>query len=194
MGAVSRLVDYRVPVVTPTLVLVDFHLDCPGKPRQDSDILRATLETCRDVLACARRGNIPVAFVRQKPPQASFLATNAYPHWIEGIEPGRSDMVFERGLPSCYASSEFAQMAARSPELVLAGLFGETACLSTLIEAFHRNHAFTFLTDASCSSDRNDLPARELHRCVIALSAQYAKLSSARDWMEKVSASAGAVS
>ena len=153
MGAVTRLVDFRDRFATPTLVLVDLRVEYSesGGVEPDRDELSATLDACRNVLACARRRNMPVAFVRHMPPLPSFLATHACPAWIRGIEPRRSDMVFERSQPSCYASSEFAQMAARSSGLVLAGLFGETACLATLIDAFHRNHHFTYLTDASCS-------------------------------------------
>ena len=50
---------------------------------------------------------------------------------------------------------------------MLAGLFGETACLSTLIEAYHRNHHFTYLTDASCSRGQDGVSAGELHRSVL---------------------------
>lgn len=194
MGAVSRLVDYRERFTTPTLVLVDLHVDFPhpSKGEPDRQELSAALESCRMVLACARRRGMPVAFVRHMPPLASFLATQAYPPWIRGIEPLRSEMVFERSLPSCYASSEFAQMASHSPELVLAGLFGETACLATLIEASHRNHQFTFLTDASCSRGYDGHSPGEVHRNVVAMSAYYAKPSSAQSWMEKISIRAGA--
>jgi nicotinamidase-related amidase len=179
----------------PTLVLVGLHVGFPHPTQAEPDRqeLSAALETCRLVLACARRRGMPVAFVRHMPPLPSFLATQAYPPWMRGIEPGRSDMIFERALPSCYASSEFAQMAARSSELVLAGLFGETACLSTLIEAGHRNHQFTFLTDASCSRGRYGLSPADVHRSVVALSSLYAKLSSAQSWMQKVSVGAGVV-
>ena len=44
---------------------------------------------------------------------------------------------------------QVAEMAQRSKELVLVGLFGETSCLSTLMEGYGRNHVFTYLADAS---------------------------------------------
>jgi nicotinamidase-related amidase len=193
MGAVTRLIDFRDRFGTPTLVLVDLHAEScsSGVAEPDRDHLAATLEACRKVLACARRRNMPIAFVRHMPPLPSFLSTNACPAWIRGIEPGRSDMVFERAQPSCYASSEFAQMAARSSGLVLAGLFGETACLSTLIDGYHRNHHFTYLTDASCSRGRDDVAAADMHRSVTALASVYAKPLSARLWMEKFSLRVG---
>jgi len=194
MGAVTRLIDFRERFTMPTLVLVDLHVDFSdsGNAEPDRAELSATLDACRKVLACARRRNMPVAFVRHMPPPPSFLATYACPAWIRGIEPGRSDMIFERSQPSCYASSEFAQMAARSSGLVLAGLFGETACLSTLVDAYHRNHSFTYLIDASCSRSHDGISAAEMHRSVAALASVYGKPSSTRRWMEKFSLRAGA--
>jgi len=96
-------------------------------------------------------------------------------------------MIFERALPSCYASSEFSHLAERSPHMVLAGLFAETSCISTLIEASHRSHEFTYLTDASCSRKRDGISAGELHRSVCALASLYGKVSTAQSWMEKTS-------
>jgi nicotinamidase-related amidase len=192
MAAISRLIDYKERFSTPTLVLVDLHEGHGSGPaRPDAEQLSAALETCRGVLACARRQNLPVAFVRQVPFSPSFLSTCDYPPWISGIAPGRSDMIFERALPSCYASSEFAQMAARSSELVLAGLFGETTCLSTLVEGRYRNHRFTFLTDASCSRGRDATSARKMHNIVVELAALYGKACTAQSWTEQLSIRAG---
>jgi hypothetical protein len=70
---------------------------------------------------------------------------------------------------------------------VLAGLFGETSCLSTLIEAYHRSHRITYLTDASCSRRHGSFSAGELHRSVEALASLYGEVSTAQNWMEKLS-------
>ena len=197
MGAVLRMADYTQPFTPPTLVLVDLHLAFPrlGEEEPDREELRHVLESCRRLLAHARDKDMPVAFVRRMPPLPSFLATHVYPPWIRGIEPRRSDMIFERDMPSCYASLEFARMAQRSPHLVLAGLFGETACLSTLIDAHHRNHHITYLADASCSRGQGDVSPSEMHRSVTHLAALYGRLANAEDWMRTVafrSAIAGA--
>jgi nicotinamidase-related amidase len=189
MGSIANLSDFQGRFITPTLVLVDLHIDFPhpGEGEPDRGALSEAIDMCRNVLAHARRRGMPVAFVRRMPPLTSLLATHAYPPWIHGIEPQRSDMVFERGLPSCYASSEFSHLADRSPNLVLAGLFAETSCISTLIEACHRDHHFTYLTDASCSRKRDGISAVELHRSVCALASLYGKVSTAGNWMERTS-------
>jgi nicotinamidase-related amidase len=189
MGSIANLSDFQGRFITPTLVLVDLHIDFPhpGDGEPDRSTLSEAVDMCRNVLAHARRRGMPVAFVRRMPPLTSLLATHAYPPWIRGIEPLRSDMIFERALPSCYASSEFSHLAERSPHLVLAGLFAETSCISTLIEASHRDHEFTYLTDASCSRKRDGVSAGELHRSVCALASLYGKVSTAQSWMERTS-------
>jgi len=189
MGAIVNLVNRSERDLMPTLVLVDLHLNLshPRQSEPEREELSAALQACRLALAHARHRQMPVAFVRRTPPLTSFLANHAYPPWIRGLEPTRSDMIFERLLPSCYGSSEFAQMAARSPNLVLAGLFGETACLSTLVEAHHRNHHFTFLTDASCSRGQGGVAPAEMHCSVTNLAALYGRLATTEEWMQTVS-------
>ena len=152
----------------------------------------AALEKCRTALGCARRHALPVAFVRHMSPPRSFLANPAYPSWLGDIRPRRSDMIFERPFPSCYASSEFAQMAHRSRELVLAGLFGETSCLATLMEGYGRGHAFTYLADASVSRGVDDISPDQMHRSVTAIASIYSDVSSTETWMNRISQKAGA--
>jgi nicotinamidase-related amidase len=50
--------------------------------------------------------------------------------------------------------------------IVLAGFAGESACLSTLIDAFHRNYNVTYLWDASASHALDHMPADEIHRAI----------------------------
>lgn len=189
MGAASNLLDFKDRWDASTLVLVDIQADHP--PEADTnphrqDIFTA-LENCRIALAYARRHDLPVAFVRHMPPSPSLLSTRAYPTWIGDIRPCRSDMIFDRPFPSCYASSEFGQMAHRSKELVLAGLFGETSCLATLMEGYGRSHAFTYLVDASVSRGMTGISATEMHRTVAALASIYSDVSSTEAWIERMS-------
>ena len=108
----------------------------------------------------ARTCGIPVAFTRQVAPSASMLDSPVYPRWIEGFEPKRRDMVFDRQRPSCYTSAEFCDMADDiAGNYVVAGQFGELSCLSTAIDALHRDHRPTFLTDALVSCSHEDLSA-----------------------------------
>jgi hypothetical protein len=101
-------------------------------------------------------------------------------------------MVFERAMPSCYASSEFAQMAQQSRRLVLAGLFGESSCLATLVEGFGRNHHFTYLADASVSRESGGLSADEVHRGVAGIASRYCEVLSTDSWMARMSRKVGA--
>jgi nicotinamidase-related amidase len=195
MGAVSNLLDFKERDEAPTLVLVDLHDDrLPGvklNPER-KDFLDA-LEKCRTALTYARRNDLPIAFVRHTSPPPSFLANHAYPTWIHDIRPRRTDMIFERAMPSCFASTEFAQMARRSRELVLAGLFGESSCLSTLVEGYGRSHHFTFLADASVSRGQGNIPADEMHRGVVEIASFYSEISSTDAWIHRMSRKIGSV-
>jgi nicotinamidase-related amidase len=192
MGTVSSLLDFKEQAATPTLVLVDLHhahsSEADEPPGND---FVAALEQCRAALGHARRHDLPVAFVRHMSPPRSFLANPAYPSWLGDIRPRRSDMIFERAFPSCYASSEFAQMALRSGALVLAGLFGETACLATLMEGYGRGHAFTYLADASVSRGVRGIPAVEMHRTVTAIASMYSEVSPTEAWVARLSRKSG---
>jgi hypothetical protein len=95
-------------------------------------------------------------------------------------------MVFERENPSCYSSSMFAQfMDSCGGHFTLAGFAGETACLSTAIDAFHRRHRFSYLVDASASHGLGDLAAADVHRTVAGIVGVYGDIVTTRDWMDE---------
>jgi nicotinamidase-related amidase len=186
MGAASSLLDFKDHDQNATLVLVDLYGDTgfpEGLAREDSDFARA-LEQCRAALDFARMAGMPVAFVRRKPPLTDGQSRGS---WLDGFRPYRSDMVFERGSPSCYASMEFADMARRSANLVLAGIFGETSCLATLIEGHGRHHRFTFLADACVSHSLGDIPAQAMHQSVVGIASLYSNVSSTGGWIKRMS-------
>jgi nicotinamidase-related amidase len=186
MSAVSRVLEFKPRWEAPTLILVDMHEGVHPPGGNQAGFLGA-LEKCRTALAFARQRSLPVAFVRHMSPSPSFLATHACPSWIEDIRPARSDMIFERPLPSCYASSEFAQMARCAGGLVLAGLFGETSCLSTLMDGYSRNHLFTYLADASISRGHNGVSASDMHRSVVGIASIYGEISDTGAWIDRMS-------
>ena len=189
MGAVSNSLNFKERWELPTLVLVDMNNDQPSGTEADPGHKNflAALEKCGTALEHARQHGLPVAFVRHMSPSTSFLATRAYPSWIGDIRPRRSDMIFERAFPSCYASSEFAQMAHHSVELVLAGLFGETSCLSTLVEGYGRCHVFTYLADASFSRGVDGISFDQVHRSVMGIASIYSEVSTTQAWADRVS-------
>jgi nicotinamidase-related amidase len=156
-----------------------------AKPRllAISEIDRA-LDNCRKVLDHSRRIGLPVAFMRMLNESAFFNRATPFARWIEGFEPYRNEMVFERGSPSCYSCEPFTALVNHSRGgIVLAGFAGESACLSTLIDAFHRNHRVTYLCDASASHALEDVSADEIHRAVSKISGLYGEVYETTDWI-----------
>jgi nicotinamidase-related amidase len=169
----------------PIVVLVDMQQEYLAKPRlfAISEIDRA-LDNCRKVLDHSRRVGLPVAFMRLINESAFFNRATPFVRWIEGFEPYRNEMVFERSSPSCYACEPFTALVNQSlGGIVLAGFAGESACLSTLIDAFHRNHKVTFLSDASASHALDDVSADEIHRAVSKISGLYGEVHETTDWI-----------
>ena len=156
-----------------------------AKPRllAISEIDRA-LDNCRKVLDHSRSVGLPVAFMRLVNESAFFNRATPFVRWIEGFEPYRNEMVFERSSPSCYSCEPFAALVNQSRGgIVLAGFAGESACLSTLIDAFHRNHKVTYLCDASASHALDEVPADEIHRAVSKISGLYGDVHETTDWI-----------
>lgn len=190
MSAVINIHEFKEQRATSTLVLVDMHSDAsaPIGPEYSEAI-----ENCRIALRHARARGFPVAFSRQLTSSSNLWATPDYPSWIDGIEPTRSDMIFDRPLPSCYANSEFVDMVDRIGGVyVIAGLFGEGACLSTAIDAFHREHRITFLADASASRACWDVSTEAMHKAVSGIMSHYAYVGGTRPWIQATSERVGA--
>lgn len=142
------------PLIVPTIVMIDLQREYVATPRLMvlPDVERA-LANCRMLLAYARGMGFPVAFTRQVRRTPFYNAGTRISQWIEGFSPLPTEMVFEREMPSCYDSEEFGRVMddGIGSELVIAGFAGESACLSTIIDAHHRGHGVTFLADASAS-------------------------------------------
>jgi nicotinamidase-related amidase len=67
----------------------------------------------------------------------------------------------------------------------LAGFAGETACLSTAIDAFHRKHRFSYLADASASHELGELSATDVQKAVTGIVGVYGEIVATRDWMSE---------
>jgi nicotinamidase-related amidase len=169
----------------PIVVFVDLQQEYVAAPRllAIAEIDRA-LDNCRKVLEHARRIGLPVAFVRMLSESAFFNRATPFVRWIEGFEPHRNEMIFERSSPSCYACEPFSALMNQSRGgIVLAGFAGESSCLSTLIDAFHRNHKVTYLCDASASHALDEVPADDIHRAVSKISGLYGDVYETDDWI-----------
>jgi nicotinamidase-related amidase len=173
--------------VAPCLVLIDMQQEyVAGSRLMALPHAAAALENCRAALTHARSKGFPVAFIRQFSRSAYFNPATAFSGWISGFEPTGADMVFERENPSCYSSPLFAQfMESCRGHFALAGFAGETACLSTAIDAFHRKHRFSYLPDASASHGLGELSAADVQKAVTGIVGVYGEIVTTRDWMNE---------
>ena len=62
-------------------------------------------------------------------------------------------------------------------------MLDERSCLSTLIDAFHRNRKVTYLRNASASHALEDVSADEIHRAVSKISGLYGDVHETDDWI-----------
>ena len=182
MTSVVSLRTFANSSSVPIVVFVDMQQEYLAKPRllAISEIDRA-LDNCRKVLDHSRRVGLPVAFMRLVNESAFFNRATPFVRWIEGFEPYRNEMVFERSSPSCYSCEPFTALVNQSRGGI--GFAGEAACLSTLIDAFHRNHKVTYLCDASASHALDDVSADEIHRAVSKISGLYGEVYETTDWI-----------
>jgi nicotinamidase-related amidase len=189
MSSIIDLRAYVNPSVVQTLVLVDLQQEYTASPRVLAlDNTKTALANCRAALAHARAMGLPVAYVRWIDRTPLFNKATRFSRWIEGFEPHGVDMIFERNRPSCYASAEFAEViGSGGGSFVLAGFAGEAACLATAIDAFHRGHSVTYLTDASASHALDDMAANEVHHAVSALTGLYGDVITTQSWIARSS-------
>jgi len=185
---VSSVVSLRTFVnstATPTVVFVDMQQEYTATPRLLAiPDIEAALDNCRRVLTHARETGLPIAFVRMLDDSAFFNRATPFVRWIEGFEPHRNEMVFERSNPACYESELFAALMNQNRGgIELAGFAGESACLSTLVDAYHRGHQVAYLADASASHALDDLTAGEIHRAVSKVAGLYGDVYETREWI-----------
>ena len=185
MTSVISLRTFANSSSVPIVVFVDMQQEYQASPRllaiPDID---AALENCRVLLDHCRHAGLPIAFVRFLDNSAFFNRATPFARWIEGFEPQRNEMIFERSNPSCYACESFSSLMDQSRGgFVLAGFAGESACLSTLVDAHHRGHKAVFLHDASASHRLDDVSARDVHRAVTKISGLYGDVHETREWI-----------
>jgi nicotinamidase-related amidase len=189
MSSIVYLKALTDPSITPCLALLDLQQEYIADKRlMAMPNISGALDKCRAALHHARSMGFPIAFFRQVSRSSFFNPATAHSSWISGFEPTRDDMVFDRDQPSCYANKSFADlMESCGGNFIIAGFAGETACLSTAIDAFHRNHRFTFLVDASASHELGQLTAQTVHSAVTEIVSVYGSVSDTSDWIDATS-------
>lgn len=179
--SVIQFLSHKRQSEQPFLVLAGLHQSRQSQPEPDS--LQTVLRNCETLLASARAAHLPVAFVRCIQPVRTFSEQQTYPAWLKGFEPHRNDMVFDVSKPSCYSNIEFAQaMEYSDGHFAIAGLLGETTCLATGIDAHHRHHRFTYLSDASACQSNGSVPALVFHAAVSQVMSIYGSVMESGEW------------
>jgi hypothetical protein len=177
--SVIHFLNHKRQSEQPVLVLAGLH----QSHQPDPPSLDAVLENCEILLASARAAHLPVAFVRRVTLVKQFSEPQAYPAWLKGFEPKRNDMVFDVTKASCYSNIEFAQaMEYSDGHFAMAGLLGETICLATGIDAHHRHHRFTYLSDASACQNNGVVPAPAFHEAVSQVMSIYGTVMESAEW------------
>jgi len=189
MSTVVYLKALSDPSIAPCVVLVDLQKEYVADARlMTMPEPSAPLAKCRAVLHHARSMGFPVAHVRQITRSAFFNPATDFSGWISGFEPHGSEMVFDRDKPSCYSNKRFAElMESCGGHFVLGGFAGETACLSTAIDAYHRHHRFTYLADASASHPLGRFSAATMQEAVTEIVGVFGEILDTDSWIERTS-------
>jgi nicotinamidase-related amidase len=185
---VSEIVSFsayckRRPV--PPLIFVELHNDqLADRSAFGDEQVAHVLRNCRMLRDTARSRGWPLGFMSPLPSRHRSYRRAQAP-WIEGFEPRRDDMVFERTDGSCYTSREFADaITDLGSEFALAGFSGEGACLATLIDAARHGHRVSFIEDASTTRPLDGFNAVESHRALVAIASRHATIVSTAFWVK----------
>jgi nicotinamidase-related amidase len=165
-----------------TLVLLDVQRDCVADTSAPE--MAKAIGNCQAVLKHARSAGLQVAFTRWIGRGAFFGHDEPFSGWLDGFEPNRKDLVFDRAQPSCYCNPLFAEIITQAGgHFILAGITGETACLATAIDAFHRGHRVTLLSDASASQKLGEAACGDVHRVVTQVIDLFGQITTTKVWI-----------
>ena len=183
----SSVIDLRTYVGASSrrlLVMVDLQENNYVELAKDhAPDLQRSLDHCIAAIRHAREIGIPIAFTRQGDDGPGMLERASQSAWISGLEPRRSDMVFERQQPSCYSNHLFENVVSQAGSFAIAGLLAEETCLATAIDAACRGHHVTFLSDASASRCRHNADAAAVHVLAIRAIELFADIASTGQWL-----------
>ena len=182
----NSVIDLRTYVGASSrrlLVMVDLQEKNYNALAQDNapGLLRS-LDHCMAAIRHAREFAIPIAFTRHGD-EAGVLEKSNQSAWISGFEPRRSDMVFECPQPSCYSNHLFESVMSQAGSFAIAGLVAEATCLATVIDAAHRGHHVTFLSDASASRCRHSTDSAATHVLATRAIELFADAASTGQWL-----------
>jgi len=183
MNSVIDLKSYIGASNSRLLVMIDLQQDNYDRlTRDDANDLDHLLERCQSAIRHARNSGMPIAFTRRAK-GLGLAERSPQSAWIPGFEPKRSDMVFERRQPSCYGNQLFEDIVSQAGSFAIGGLAAEEICLATAIDASHRGHQVTFLSDASASHRRRHADAGTAHAVVTKAIELFADVATTSHWL-----------
>jgi nicotinamidase-related amidase len=181
MSAVINLRTYVGASRGRLLVMVDLQeKNYQALAQDNASGLMCALDNCMSAIRHAREFSIPIAFTRAGDAPGVLERSSA---WISGLEPRRSDMVFERQQPSCYSNQLFESVVSQAGSFAIAGLVAEETCLATAIDAARRGHRVTFLNDASASRSRPATDAASVHVLATKAIELFADVANTGQWL-----------
>ena len=173
----------------PMLILLDLQKEYVSSGRAFSiDQIDGCIGNCQRLLDAGRANGLPIAHFRQLMSGPYFNPSTSFSEWIEEFRPRPSEMVYERRMPSCYDNEIFSAFmeSMGNPVLFLAGLTAERACLSTIVDAAHRQHSITFISDASASLEIGGRSSSESHGFVSDLIQEYCDVISTDEALNRL--------
>ncbi len=177
---------YKDSALTPLLILIDVQKEYVTEGRtlmltNHENVVR----NCGLLLECARQRKFPTAFVCWRQNEKLFNPAQPFSGWIDSLCPKGTDMIFERSMPSCYSNADFDKMmdGGGGRNAVIAGFTGTIACLSTVIDAYHRNHKITFIHDASASHSVGSMSEATAHNAATNIVSLYAQTLTTDRWI-----------
>jgi nicotinamidase-related amidase len=166
---VIRISNVVKKCVLPILIFVDLQVEYTSEGRAHyMATAEPAIRNCHTLLQKARELRLPIGHFRQYQTGHFFNSASPFSHWVEGLSPRANEYVYERSLPSCFSSASFCELMnnIEQPEIIMAGLGGERACLSTAIECFHRGFQVTFVYDCSASAALDEMSEADSHDVV----------------------------
>lgn len=138
----------------PVLVIVEEQKEyvTPGRPFYRESIGRSP-DNPQKLQAHARAHGWKIAQMRHEQNSMCFAYGSPFAEFIDGFGSEETEEGMVKPNLSCFSSREFQALLDkyRHAEIILAGYGTSRSCLSTVINAHHRGHAFTFVADATCA-------------------------------------------
>lgn len=168
----------------PVLVLVDVQKEYVAKGRPFFlETIGPSLENLRKLLAHARKEGWSIIHVRHEQNGDCFVYDSPFAEPIEGFEPQDGEFSLVKSNFSCFSSPEFQSLMDkwRHEEIIVAGYGASMCCLSTMIDAHHRGHDFTFVHDATCARRTARFDEQDIKERVTDLMIAFGKVANTRD-------------